>query len=246
MLVIQATTIGLAANSVNPDRLPWIRVPLRDTRRTASASEVLEPEPSTQKKRTTSADNREVTVRVDSPDPTSENAVRPTPIRSDEPSAATPRPELPSKVEPKIPSTSGKPRPGKVALTALPPALTDSTNAPVKTEALFTTLADAKALFDRQQAVFVDARHAEDYESEHIEGALSLFVDEADSRYEGVLGGVPKDRTIVTYCSDALCDSAIKLADALVARGHTRVFILLDGMPGWKSSGYPSRSGEAP
>lgn len=115
-----------------------------------------------------------------------------------------------------------------------------------RAEALFTTLDDAKALFDSGQALFVDARHREDYAAEHIPGALSLYVDEVNALYAGVLGAIPKDRTIVTYCSDAQCEAAVQLADALIARGHTRVFILLDGLPGWTGAGYPTRTGANP
>jgi len=106
--------------------------------------------------------------------------------------------------------------------------------------ALFTTLPDAKALFDRKAAIFIDARHSEDYDLEHIPGAVSLFVEDLDKLYEGALGAVPKDRTLVTYCSDPQCGTATKLADALAARGYTRVLILLEGLPGWKGAGYPT------
>ena len=43
---------------------------------------------------------------------------------------------------------------------------------------------------------------------------------------------------VVTYCSDPECTSAIELADGLVARGHKRTVILLDGLPGWNEAGY--------
>lgn len=115
-----------------------------------------------------------------------------------------------------------------------------------KVEALFTTLEDARSLYERGDTVFVDARHREDFDVEHIAGARSVFVGDVDRLYEGALGDLPKGRTIVTYCSDPECGTAIELADALVARGHTRVFILLEGMPGWKDAGYPTESGGAP
>jgi len=146
------------------------------------------------------------------------------------------------------PSKASRPETGaeKRATRPVKPAPANPTPEPRKVEALFTTLPDAKALFDRKDAVFVDARRKEDYDIEHIAEALSLFVEDVDVLYESVMGTLPKDRTVVTYCSDAQCDTAIKLADALVARGHTRVFILLEGIPGWKGAGYPTGTGGAP
>jgi len=113
-----------------------------------------------------------------------------------------------------------------------------------RAEALFTTLPDAKALFDHKAAVFIDARHRRDYDLEHIPGALSVFVEDLDRLYDNVLGPIPKERTLVTYCSDAHCDASIRLADALVARGHKHVLILLEGLPGWKDAGYPTEKGD--
>jgi rhodanese-related sulfurtransferase len=105
---------------------------------------------------------------------------------------------------------------------------------------MFTTLDDAKASFDSKSAIFIDARPREDYDSEHITGAISLFIDDANSQYEHTLGGASKNTTIVTYCSDPECLDATKLADILVAKGHKHVVILIDGLPGWKDAGYPT------
>jgi rhodanese-related sulfurtransferase len=117
---------------------------------------------------------------------------------------------------------------------------------PVKAQALFTNLPDAKALWDKKLATFVDARHKEDYDIEHIMGAVSLDALDFDALYAKVMGGVPKDRTIVTYCSDPQCETAIKLGDALAARGHTHVLILLEGLPGWKEAGYSTTKEASP
>lgn len=123
-------------------------------------------------------------------------------------------------------------------------AATHTDAADPKREALFTSLKDAKACFDNKSAVFLDARAVEDYRAEHIAGALWLGLESVEEDYDKVLGKTPKDRLLVTYCSDLQCASATKLADELVARGHTRVVIMLEGLPGWKGAGYPTVSGE--
>jgi len=112
-----------------------------------------------------------------------------------------------------------------------------------KIQALFTNLNDAKACFDNKSAIFLDSRAVEDFEAEHIAGALWLGFESVEEDYQKVLGKIPKDRLLVTYCSDVQCASAIKLADALVALGHTRVVIMLEGLPGWRDAGYPTSSG---
>lgn len=234
LIVFEAAVIGLAANALNPDRLPWIRVPLRETHRMATSQEVRPPPPPPP---TATA----YTAAPAPPQKVRAAASVPQSATTDAPIPVTVQP-LKRTVKP-VPAPSGE-------RTVQPPIKTvpipSPAAAPKKAEALFTSLTDAKALFDAKDTVFIDARHQEDYAAEHIAGARNLFADEFSTLYEAVLGRVPKDRAIVTYCSDPQCDAAIKLADALVARGHTRVFILLEGMPGWRGAGYPSTNGDAP
>ncbi len=113
-------------------------------------------------------------------------------------------------------------------------------------QAAFITLADAKPLYDSGEAVFVDARHELDYKEAHITGAKLLYYDEVDKYYQSAVGGIQKDKPIVVYCYDPECESAISAGDALVARGHTRVYILIDCLPGWEDAGYPVTKGDKP
>jgi rhodanese-related sulfurtransferase len=115
-----------------------------------------------------------------------------------------------------------------------------------KVEALFTSLKDAKMFYDERKALFIDARPIEDYEAEHVEGAISLDQEKLDELFVRALGKVSKEQLIVTYCSDPECSEAIKLADNLVARGYEKVVILLEGLPGWSDAGYPIISEKEP
>jgi rhodanese-related sulfurtransferase len=254
-MVLQAVVIGLAANAVNPNRLPWVRAPLEETRRTASSSEVLDASSAKPTARPVTAPRREPPPAASDPRAASDSAGPAAP----EPSVAEPAhvdPPTPIEAKPAPPAAAPTPKPrersAQPASAGKPAPDRGAGPAPVRpapakpVEALFTTLRDAKALFDGGQALFVDARHQADYAAEHISGALSLYVDDVEALYTRVLGGVPKDKAVVTYCSDAQCEAAVKLADALVARGHTRVFILLDGLPGWTAAGYPTRAGANP
>lgn len=58
-------------------------------------------------------------------------------------------------------------------------------------------LADAKKLFDEGEAFFIDTRSADSYALEHIKGAVNIPVDAIEQR----LKEVPKDKTIIAYCS---------------------------------------------
>ncbi len=121
-----------------------------------------------------------------------------------------------------------------------------SSNLPTTKQAAFITLAEAKPLYDSGKAVFVDARHELDYKEAHIMGAKLLYYDEVDKYYPSAVGDSPKYKPIVVYCYDPECESAISAGDALVARGHTRVYILIDCLPGWEDAGYPVTKGDKP
>ncbi len=164
---------------------------------------------------------------------------KPTPAPSAKPTAIE---SAPATVSPEKPIKESEPVKPKTEVAPIPGA-TKPKPAAQKIQALFTNLSDAKACYDNKSAIFLDARAVEDYEAEHIAGALWLGYESVEEDYEKVLGKIPKDRLLVTYCSDVQCSSAIKLADALVALGHTRVVIMLEGLPGWTDAGYPTSSG---
>lgn len=228
VIVLQAAGIGFAMNALNPHPLPWVRVPPHLTRKVARSEMVVGPA-------ARSADNEAVAqhARDDGKHAPPGEKEQPTSTGETGTQLVAKTPEVTEKVAPAKPQAAPK------AARATP---TQAASADVarKVEALFTTLADAKALFDRKSAIFIDSRHKEDYDLEHVSGAVSLFAEDVDKLYSEVLGGVPKDKTLITYCSDPQCGTAIKLADELASRGHTRVFILLEGLPGWKEAGYPT------
>lgn len=247
-IITLATVVGFTFNSLSPNGLPIIRKPLRETRRFITTSELLnstcqtEPsikslvsesaaakniQPSSQVSMISSKDNSKKSLPVyPEQEPTPRKILSPEESRIIKPTLSAQSPAHVVKPTTKVEDVQGKPK--KIL------------------QALFTTLADAKACYDKKSAIFLDGRAPIDYEAEHISGAVSLFSERLDELYEQVLSSIPKDRLIVTYCSDPECTEAIKLADTLVARGHTRVVILLEGLPGWKDAGYPVATGKDP
>lgn len=217
LIVIQAVAIGFGANAISSHGLPLTRRPLRETHRLAARQEVFRTPPDT---------SRQVAKAGNEPALAVPNSTAPVAVSK----PATEPKSVPAKAPAPGPATTPKPTQTRTKPKPAPAAK--------KVEALFTSLTDAEALWRNKAALFVDARNREDYDLEHIAGAVSLTEGDFDKLYNGALGAVAKGRTIVTYCSDPECETAIKLADALVERGHTHVLILLEGLPGWKQAGY--------
>ncbi len=98
---------------------------------------------------------------------------------------------------------------------------------------------DARDIFYKGAALFVDARSTADYKSGHIPGAISLPVDQFDEQIESFLNRYPSDQPIVTYCSGRTCEDSHHLAELLSDVGFSDVRVFIDGFPGWEAEGYP-------
>ena len=85
-----------------------------------------------------------------------------------------------------------------------------------------------------EQVCLIDVRPTLEYESGHLEGAISMPVDELPSR----LGELPRDRRIIAYCRGAYCLFADEAVEML--RQHGFVADRLDGgWPEWHAEGRP-------
>ena len=104
---------------------------------------------------------------------------------------------------------------------------------------IIDSVAWAKSIFDKGEALFVDARSQNDYENGHIPGAVSLPMGQFEAGIEFFLNRYPPDQPIVTYCSGRTCEDSHDLAHALSDVGFTDVRIFIDGIPGWEAEGYP-------
>ena len=103
---------------------------------------------------------------------------------------------------------------------------------------LSITLAQAKMLFDRGQAVFVDARPPYEYVEAHIPGALNIPWEEIEY-YAAEVESLPRDSTIVVYCAGESCDLSIHLGDHLAELGFGHVRVFFGGWLEWTDAGYP-------
>lgn len=84
-----------------------------------------------------------------------------------------------------------------------------------------------------EKVVIVDVRNAASFESSHVQGAVNVLGDAVASNQ----AKLPKDSTIVTYCTCVNEGGAAKAAKSLMELGYPKVFALKDGLDGWKAAG---------
>lgn len=117
-------------------------------------------------------------------------------------------------------------------------------NDPVVRDLEIRDVAVAREIYDRHEAVFVDARSRAVFDAGHIQGAVSLPVGNFDEEIGAFLRAHPFETYLVTYCSGRECDDSHELAMRLFSAGYERVSVFIDGYPGWEAAGYPvSRTG---
>src|ERR671923_2672314 len=81
----------------------------------------------------------------------------------------------------------------------------------------------------RDDVVLVDVRPTEEFDAGHIEGALSIPLDQLDER----LAELPSDSEIVAYCRGALCAYAHEAVRRIRAEGRA-ARRLEGGWPEWQ------------
>ncbi len=111
--------------------------------------------------------------------------------------------------------------------------VTESTSAPQ-----FISYEEAVILFEKQNALFVDARHEYDFLLGHIKGAVNVPLADIHTNPD-MLSRLDKGRTLVTYCDGVECNSSIGLATTLDSLGYKDVKIFFGGWKEWESHGKP-------
>jgi rhodanese-related sulfurtransferase len=105
-------------------------------------------------------------------------------------------------------------------------------------------LAQAYALYQQGQALFIDARPADEFAELHVSKALNITPDLAEAGLAEKVAGLPRDREIVVYCGQVSCDLALKVAEKLQSLGFTRVTAFVGGFRAWDEAGYPADTGQ--
>ena len=105
-------------------------------------------------------------------------------------------------------------------------------------------LAQAYALFQQGQALFIDARPADEFAELHVPKSLNIPPDLVEAGVAEKVAGLARDREIVVYCGQVSCDLALKVAEKLQALGFTRVTAYMGGFRAWDEAGYPADTGK--
>jgi rhodanese-related sulfurtransferase/predicted transcriptional regulator len=96
---------------------------------------------------------------------------------------------------------------------------------------------ELRARLASEDVVLVDVRPSDEYAAGHIEGAVSIPIDELDER----LKELPKDREIVAYCRGPFCAFAHDAVRRLTGSGR-EARRLEEGWPEWRLAHAGSRS----
>jgi hydroxyacylglutathione hydrolase len=91
-----------------------------------------------------------------------------------------------------------------------------------------------------QNAVIIDVREAEEYQTGHVPGAINLPQAELASR----LSELPKDRPLLMVCQSGM--RSVRSAQFLKQAGFSRVASVTGGTSGWSAAGRPLVTGELP
>jgi rhodanese-related sulfurtransferase len=91
---------------------------------------------------------------------------------------------------------------------------------------------------ERGDVLVLDVRPAAEYAAAHIPGALSIPLEELETR----LSELPANTEIVAYCRGPYCLLAANALDLLDGHGF-RARRLEDGLPGWRLAGLPLATG---
>ena len=83
----------------------------------------------------------------------------------------------------------------------------------------------------------LDVRPAEEYAAGHLPGAISIPVEQLESR----LAKLPKKREVIAYCRGPYCLMSFEAVDKLRKRGW-RARRLENGFPEWRAAGLPIES----
>jgi rhodanese-related sulfurtransferase len=102
------------------------------------------------------------------------------------------------------------------------------------------SLAQAYALFQQGQVLFIDARPADEFAELHVPKSLNITPSLVEVGLAEKVAGLARDREIVVYCGQVSCDLALKVAEKLQALGFTRVTAYVGGFKAWDEAGYPA------
>ena len=101
------------------------------------------------------------------------------------------------------------------------------------------SLGQVRELYEKNQAVLVDARGTSVFESLHIRDAVSLPVADAERKLPDFRKRYANSTLLVVYCSGYGCRDSRLLAEKLQKAGYEEVLVYEGGIPEWQDAGLP-------
>lgn len=90
---------------------------------------------------------------------------------------------------------------------------------------------------------FVDARTDHEREVGTIEGAVHLETRDflPGGRVEPILAQLDRSFPVIVFCAGGECDASENVAQRLIGRGFTEVYIMHEGFGAWEAAGHPTQ-----
>ena len=110
-------------------------------------------------------------------------------------------------------------------------------------ESLVITLEQAVELFEKDSALFLDARPQSQYVEGHIRGALNLPWLEVDRYFTQMTDQLEGSEMIITYCDGESCELSHELSLFLKEMGFGNVNVLVNGWTVWQQHQLPVENG---
>ena len=99
---------------------------------------------------------------------------------------------------------------------------------------------EARAAFDAGRAVIIDVRGEPAFKAGHIKGSTVIVYTEIAAR----AAELPKDKTIILYCSCPSEHTSVAAAQVLKTKGVENTAALVGGFPKWQEAGYPTEKSQ--
>ncbi len=100
--------------------------------------------------------------------------------------------------------------------------------------------AKALSLYEADEALFVDSRDEEDYERDHIPGAVSAPMRKWADIWPDIESKLPRDRLLVLYCYGAHCGLSTRQGKELLRQEYGKLVVLDYGWSTWTDHGHPT------
>jgi rhodanese-related sulfurtransferase len=97
------------------------------------------------------------------------------------------------------------------------------------------TAKDASTLYADKKAVIVDVREDNEWNDEHIAGALHIPLAQLNARVSELQSYKDKDTTIITQCKSG--GRSAQALELLKAAGFTKVYSMDGGIKAWDQQG---------